>query len=376
MVIGIDVRPLIGNNMSGVEIYTKELLLQLFQLYPKTTFILYCNAAKKQNHLYQLFNQPNVKIVHTRLPNKLLNLSLSWFQWPKIDKTIRKKTGLKVDTFFCPDLRLTPLSRNCKKIMVVHDLSYHHFPQYFSLRTRLWYKLLNPKKELQKSDHIIVVSNFTKQDLIKTYSLDPQKITTIYEGISDQFVVKTEQNITSKYNLPPKYFLFLATIEPRKNIQNLLKAFSIFTQKEDHHDIKLVLAGKTNPKIFAAVPQSQKKNIQFIGFVDEIDKPALYANAQAFIYPSLFEGFGLPLLEAMKTRTPTITSNTSSMPEVVGDVAILIDPNKPEEIAEAMRQILQPAVKKNLQEKMDHQIQKFSWEKCAKQTAKLLSLSE
>ena len=187
MVIGIDVRPLIGNGVSGVEIYTKELLLQLFQQFPKTTFVLYCNAAKEQTHLYQTFNQPNITIVHTRLPNKILNLSFSWFRWPKIDKTIAKKTDLRPDAFFFPDLRPAPMSKNCKKIMVVHDLSYHHFPHYFSFRSRLWYKLLNPKKELSQSDHIIAVSNFTKQDLVKTYRLDPKKITTSHECISEEF---------------------------------------------------------------------------------------------------------------------------------------------------------------------------------------------
>ena len=375
MVIGIDVRPLIGNGVSGVEIYTKELLKQLFLQYPKTTFILYCNAARKQHHLYTTFKSANVKIVHTRVPNKILNISLSWFRWPKIDRTILKKTGLQPHTFFCPDLRITPISEECKKIMVVHDLSFHHFPQYFSLQTRLWYKILNPKRELKKSDHLIAVSEFTKKDLIRTYNILETKITTIHEGIDEKLTANIPlQELQKKYNLPKDYFLFLATIEPRKNIKNLLQAFTHFNQTNSK--VHLVLAGKTNPKIFATVPKQQRKNIHFIGFVEEQDKASLYTNAKAFIYPSLFEGFGLPLLEAMKVGTPVITSNISSMPEVVGDAALLIDPQEPATITAAMEKVLDPSTTKKLQSKMKDQIKKYSWEKAAKQTAKLLSLGD
>lgn len=377
MIIGIDLRPLIGNNTSGVEIYIKNLLHHLLSIDKKNHYILYCNAFKQQHHLYQEFHRelhqyPRVQVIHTRYPNKILNLFLAHLRWPKIDKSILKRTGKRPDIFFVPDLRPAPVSKKCKKVIVMHDLSFHHFPQFFSRKSRLWYQLINPQKELQESHHIIAVSNATKKDLTRTYNIDSRKITTIHEGIDPNFgkqiSSKEKKPIRARYKLPKNFFLFLSTLEPRKNIHNLIQAFTRF-KKETNNDIKLVIAGKTNPQIFATISTIKSDDILFPGFIQEEHKPALYSMAQAFLYPSLFEGFGLPLLEAMQCSTPIITSNTSSIPEVVGSAALLIDPMNQQEIIQAMKKILDPATAQKLKTKMEKQVQKFSWERCAQETS-------
>ena len=274
-----------------------------------------------------------------------------------------------------PDIRPAALGRGVKKILTVHDLSFHHFPKFFSAKSRLWYRILKPKKQIMTSDSIIAVSAFTKNDLVKTYRVPEEKITVTHEGVDEDFCLHISEqmiaHVRSKYRLPEKYFLFLSTIEPRKNIANLVKAFIAFKLQNNADNTVLVIAGARNPKIFSEVNHAEHHDIRFTGFIDEKDKAAVIKGARAFLYPSLFEGFGLPLVEAMQCGTPLITSNTSSIPEVIGDAGLLINPQYPEEIAAAMVKILTSEVRSDLHNKMAQQIKKFSWKKCAAETLKI-----
>jgi glycosyltransferase involved in cell wall biosynthesis len=368
-IIAVDIRPLIGENTSGVETYILELLNNILVKDKKNTYILYINAYKNCDNILKQFNDKNVEILHTRNPNKIFNLLLSFLRWPKLDLVIEKKLNKKPDIFFVPDLRPSPISKKTQKITVIHDLAYHHFPKFFSLKTRLWYKIINPQKEIKESSKIIAVSHFTKKDLINTYKIDPSKILVIHEGVN-KIIDNKQKNLQ---NLPLEYFLFLSTLEPRKNLNMLIKAFSQF-KKQNKNDIKLVIAGKENKKIFnhaRSVAECADKDIILTGFVNEKEKASLFTHAKAFIYPSIFEGFGIPLLEAMKHKTPIITSLTSSMPEVAGDAAIFIDPYDQNSLAKAMEEILVLETRKMLKAKMEQQIKKFSWEKCARGTMEL-----
>lgn len=381
MIIAIDVRPLMGGNTSGVEVYIHNLLTHLLRE-KDNTYILYMNATSKEEALVQklqkMSRQSNVKIVHTRYPNKLFNALLTFFRWPKLDRLVEKRTGKKPEAFLLPDLRPSPLGKNIKKVSVVHDLAFEHFPQFFSWRTRLWYALLNPRREVKESQGIIAVSNFTKYDIVKTYGIDEHKIAVIPEGVKESFgqdiTLQSISAVQKKYQLPQQFFLFLSTLEPRKNINNLIEGFKRW-KKKNNSDIKLVIAGKTNRRIFSKIPHYDAKDILFPGFIEEEDKAILYHLAEAFIYPSIFEGFGLPLLEAMKVQTPLIASNTSSIPEVVEDAALLIDPDNPEELAEALEEIQKPHVRKALKHKMRERIPHFTWERCAAETLITIYLS-
>ncbi len=392
MNVVIDIRPLMGGRVSGVEIYIRNLLENIAKLDTENHYILFANAIKDQSSYFPHIHQENFTIIQTNIPNKLLNLLLFLFRWPKLDKLILgklKKTDFskkrdldlvhaKIHIFFMPDLRPCALSQHVKKILTVHDIAFHHFPQFFRLKTRIWYLLMRPQREISESHTIIAVSNSTKKDLVEIYNISPEKIHVVYQGIEENFGnnIKEEikKKVITKYRLPEKFFLSLCTIEPRKNILRLIEAFMLFKAKNPKNEIKLVLAGTKNKKIFKNVHFPYENEIILSGFVDEEDKAVLYAMAEAFVYPSLWEGFGLPLLEAMKCQTPIITSNNSSMKEIVEDSGILVNPESTGELALAMEKILDPALQAQLKTKMAEKIKNFSWQKCARETLKTLFL--
>lgn len=388
MNIAIDIRPLMEGKLSGIEVYTTHLLRELLKMDRNNTYILFANAAKSLGTRIPEFKEKNVTVVQTRIPNKILNAGLCFLRYPKLDKLIMRHLrkhpslvpenmgGRSIDLFFLPDLRPCALSKNVTKITTIHDLSFVHFKKFFSRKTRLWYKLMKPLREIRTSDRLIAVSSFTKEDLVRTYGIPEEKITVIHEGIEESFCKnldeKAFQHIRRRYNLPEKYYLFLSTLEPRKNIHNLVKGFMIYKLLNRKDNAKLVLAGAKNPKIFSKVVMKElHPDIMFTGFIDEEDKESVIKHAAAFLYPSFFEGFGLPLLEAMKCGTPIITSNTSAMPEVAGDAAILVNPNFPDAIATALEKIQKPEIRETLQKKMAEQVKKFSWKECARKTLEL-----
>ncbi len=373
MIIAVDLRALTSNAISGVEVYTINLLNNLLKKDTKNTYVLYVNSFKNSEQIFSHFKNKNYIKVQTRIPNKIFNLGLSIFRYPKLDNIIKKKTGLTPDIFFIPDLRPAPVTKKTKKIITIHDLSFIHFPQFFSLKTRLWYIYIRPKKEIHEATKLIAVSKYTATDLNKTFKTKPDKITVIYEGANDDLcagvTAEFTQKVSLKFNLPKKYFLFFATLEPRKNLANLVKAFQHYKKSESGH--KLVVCGTMNQNIFNKMVLPRDMDIIYTGFVSEEEKPVLYKKAAALIYPSYFEGFGLPIVEAMKCDTPVITSNISSMPEISGDAALLINPDNYIEISDAMQKIVQPDQRARLIKAMSNRNNLFDWKICSKKTLRL-----
>jgi len=376
MNIVIDVRPLLGGRLSGVEVYTLRLIEHLLKIDRKNRYVLFSNSARKDTPDLTGSLSDNVKILHTSVPNKIMNLSLKLLRRPKIDQLVTKYIpDFKPDVVFQPDLRSLAVKKGTKKICVIHDLSFHHFPHFFSLKKRIWHKFLKAKEYLRDYDRIIAVSEFTKKDLISTFGLDPGRITVIHEGIEEDFCstfspVKADE-IKTRYHLPDNFFLFLATHEPRKNLSRLAKAFKSF-KESDKMGYKLVLVGRSNEKIFAKNRINPDDDILITGFVPEEDKPYLFRMAKAFLYPSIFEGFGLPLLEAMKCGTPIITSDTSSMPEICADAALYVNPHSTADLVSAMHKIVEHAERQELKDNMSKRIKAFSWDKCAMETLSLI----
>jgi len=379
MIIAVDCRPLMGGKLSGVELYTLHLLAHILRIDKQNRYVLFMNASSAQLHHLDRFTQANVFKVQTRIPNKILNFCLFLFKWPRLDqliiKSLKNEDIKKIDVIFLPDLRPFAVSGKVKTIGVVHDLSFHHFPAFFSIKTRVWHRLLNARKLIKKLDSVITVSNFTKNDIVKTFQIDPEKISAIHEGIENDFCAGIDDQksaqIRAKYNLPANYFLFLSTLEPRKNLARIIEAFKLYKQNHPD-DLKLVLVGKPS-NIFSELHIEKHPDIVLTGFVEEGDKKYLFHLAKAFLYPSIFEGFGLPLLEAMKCGTPIITSQTSSMPEVCANAALYVDPLSIAEIAETMHQIQEPETVSKLKSKMVSRIQAFSWDKCAAETLKVIT---
>ncbi len=395
MNIGIDIRVLARGTRTGVEEYTINLLSELLPLEPKINYQLFYNAFNKVGLDYNWFNFNNVQLKDFRIPNRFLFASARYLNQPKIDKLLKG-----IDVYFNPHFFVAPLTNKCKKVITFHDLSFEHYPEFFSRRKRAWQKILmNAKQEAQRADRIIAVSQSTKDDLVNLYGIPQEKIKVIYSGVGEQFRpisvilrTKPEESISystgsfgllgrpqddelvkEKYNLPEKFILYFGTIEPRKNIIGLIKAFEIIKDK----DLKLVIAGAKGwlyQDIFKAANQSKKrKDIVFTGFVQEQDKPILYNLTQVFVYPSFFEGFGFPPLEAMACGVPTIVSANSSLPEVVGQGALMIDPYNIDELAWAIKMALvDNDLRKRLIKKGIAQAKKFSWEKSARETLKII----
>jgi len=360
-----------AGKVSGVEVYIESMLEAIFELKTKHKFILWYNAYKKidTSHFPKL--PKNVKLIRTRIPNKLFNLSLSLLRWPKLDKLI----GKGIDAIWIPDPRPAPVSKGCKKVITFHDLSFEDFKYSFNFKTRLWHRILRPQKEAIEADAIIAVSEFTKGQLIEEYNIDKRKIKVIHEAASPHLrplnLPKSFEIIKRKYKLPENYFLCLSTLEPRKNTAGIIEAYLAW--KEDTKvNVGLVIAGKKYPGIFSETKLKKHPSIHITGFIDEEDKALLYQHALAFLYPSFYEGFGLPILEAMQCGAPVITSNATAMPEVAGKAALLVNPNKPKQLKEAMHEIYRDGkLRDDLVEKGMEQALGFSWKKTAEKFIKL-----
>lgn len=374
MRIGIDLRCLEEEKISGVGEYALELVRNSLEIDKKNKYLIFSNSYKQKSKNFNFLRKyPNVKPKRFRWPNKFLNLFLWYFGWPKLDKLIGG-----ADIFFAPNINFLAVSSKCKLITTFHDLSYERYPEFFTRKTRLWhYYFVNPRRVAQKSERIIAVSQSTQKDLEKIYKINPEKIQVVYHGVSGDFRIIDRNNlklleVQKKYKLPYKFILFLGNIEPRKNIRSVIAAYKKFlSNNSELGKYKLVLAGNASP-LCRDIIEREKENIAVCGYIEREDRPYIFNLASLFVYPSHFEGFGLPVLEAMACGTPAIASNNSSLPEVVGNAAVTINPNRPDEIAQAMQAVLADEKLYNkLKERGIKQSQRFNWKKCAASTLKI-----
>jgi len=378
-----------------VEEYTLGLLLNLFELDQKNEYLLFLSSWKKPKFNFSVFAKyTNVKIKKNRIPNKILNFSFWYLNWPKIDKLVGG-----ADIVFFPNIIFGAVSKNIKVIATIHDLSFERYPEYFSWKRRFWHIFINSKKICRRADKIIAISDSTASDISSLYEIGKEKINIIPSAIADNFHIinrndKKLLEVKEKYNLPFKFILYLGTIEPRKNILGIIRAYnklqssaetsvetglkpvSTVACNDEIAKYKLVIAGSSGwlgEEFFEEIERSKfKEKIILPGFIEDCDKPFMYNLSSLFIYPSFFEGFGFPPLEAMSCGVPIIASNNSSLPEICGNAAILIDPHKPEEICEAMKQILSDkALREKLVQKGMEKSKEFNWKKTAEKTLKM-----
>lgn len=280
---------------------------------------------------------------------------------------------LGLDLLHSPDF-IPPLKRSYKSIITVHDLAFLLYPQFMTKESARYYGQID--QAVKNTDHIIAVSEATKQDLVKLLGVPHRKISVIYEGVNPAYyqTEKTETHtfVKEKFGLDPGFLFFISTIEPRKNIPTLLKGFKWL---KDHHQRpeKLVLAGSRG-WLFEEVDDTIKQlnlenDVILLGRVNDSAVKYLYNAASMLVYPSFYEGFGLPPLEAMNCGTPVIASKIKVMPEVVGDAALLIDPLDDEAIGVAMNRLLtDETLRQELIAKGLKRASKFSWAQAAKET--------
>ncbi len=277
----------------------------------------------------------------------------------------------KPDLFFQPNYISFPMLKKVPTVTMVHDLSHIHFAQ-FHPPERVEYFNKELKRSLDASDVIVAISEYTKKDLIKQGLAKEEKIEVVYNGVAEHFkplAKHTEaKKVLKKYGvLAKEYFLFVGTLEPRKNLQLLLEAYVEY-HKHSTDPTPLLLAGGIGwrSEYFDAILQEALRlpEVKRLGYVSDEELAILYAGAKVFIFPSLYEGFGLPPLEAMASGTAVIASNSSSIPEVVGEAGILIDPYNKEELLEAMNRLdSDEALRKEYEKRGIERAKIFSWDK-------------
>lgn len=333
MWIGIDGRVLQEETFGGVREYAKNILCSLLRLDTKNQYVIFTNKWMGQKGL-ELPLTSNAHFVSFRYPNKLLNLSLWLLGAPALDSLVEKEiwrqTGqkIKLDIFWAPNLNFIRLSAETKFFLTVHDLSFFVEPSFFSSKERFWHALVSPQKIFRQADVLLPVSSYTAGELARLgFSAPKREI--VWPGISRKFFETSEEEVDETrraHGLPPKYILFLAAKGKRKNFEGVIKAFQMARLPVDLH---LVIAGE-------GTDGRREGRIIGLGAVPEKARRALYKGAEFFVYPSFYEGFGLPVLEAMSSGTPVITSSVTSLSEVASDAAILVDPHNVGELRAAM----------------------------------------
>ena len=377
MNIAIDCRVLIQGKYSGVEWYAIHLMESLFEIDQKNQYFLWYNQMREEPEDLPSFDFSNVKKVFSFYPKKIIALSGVLFNYPKIDERVMPE---KIDIFFTPFFHILPISSSCKKVTTIHDLSFEYYPEFFKLKNKIFHKLA-PRKEANTPEYIITDSESSRNDLISLYKVPKDKTTVIYPACGKEFKPITSKKklakVRDKYDLPEKFILQLGNIEPRKNHLATIHAFEKL-KKEYNKDVRLVIAGKKAWRFRqvekALFQPDSKDDIILTGYIDEKDKPALLSLAEVFVYPSFYEGFGFPVLEAMSCGAPVITANASSLPEVCGDAVIYFDPYQIDSIQEKIKEIiLNESLRQNLSSRGVLRAGQFSWERTARRTFQYLA---
>ncbi len=369
MIIGFDGSRAFTKNRTGTENYSFQLLKHL--------------ARVDHTNKYYIFLRPDSEAGNDPETHWPSNFELVTLPYPRLwtQLGLAKETFTrKLDVLFIPAHTL-PLIRQpgLKTIVTVHDLGAEYLPKTHQLKQRLYLNLMT-HYQLKSATHLIAVSEATKTDLIKRISIPKEKISVVYEGYNQQLFqpVKNDalNNTLKEYDLVfEQYFLFVGTIQPRKNLARLIKAYAQALANNNQLPLLALAGGKgwLSDEIYTLPKKLDIENhVRFLGYIPDEDLPALYSGAKAFLFPSLFEGFGLPIIEAMAVGCPVVTSNLSSMPEVAGDAAILVDPYSVPDICQGIQQIASEEKQAALVKAGFAQVKKFSWEKCARETLEIL----
>jgi glycosyltransferase involved in cell wall biosynthesis len=359
MIIGVDARPVSYPQLTGIGVYLNNLLQAIQELDQENYYYLISNRAIN----FKVVN-PRWKKIEGRLPQRMI--STLWMQccMPRIASKV------KLDLFWGPRHQL-PLfmPKNIKTVLTVHDIVHLLFPHTMNLFTLVTERLLM-RRSIRRADYVIADSISTASGIQEHYQAESTNIGVVYPG-SPTFAEHIRSSVSDNEKLPRKYFLFVGTLEPRKNLRAILGAFSLLDI--DSEDVDLVIVGnigwKTKDEMNLLGTHRHRSRIHLPGYVDDARLSFIYQSALCLLYPSLYEGFGFPILEAMTYGVPVITSNVSSMPEVAGDAALLVDPHDEKGLADAMKKILvNDDMRKIMISKGCDRAREFSWKRCAEET--------
>jgi glycosyltransferase involved in cell wall biosynthesis len=368
-VIGIDVTAAVTQG-AGIGRYTRELVQAL--------------VAGDDGNAYRLFSaqppaQPPVPEPLPQGPHITLHTAPLTDRWLyriwhrlRLPLPIQLFTG-PLDLFHSPDFVLPPLRGRTPSLLTVHDLSFVHYPETFTPALVSYLNRVVPAS-IERATHVLADSEATRRDLETIWRVPAEKITVLYSGVHERFQPVTGSGklaaARQKYGIGPAPYLFaVSTVQPRKNYTMLIRAFRPVAERHPHH---LIIAGGKGwlyEDVLAEVArQGLEERVHFIGFVADVDLPALYSDASLFVFPSLYEGFGLPLLEAMACGVPVVSSDASSLPEVAGDAAVLLSPHDQEAWSAALDRLLDDApARTHLVASGFRQARRFRWQQAAAQ---------
>ena len=378
MIVGFDASRAQIPKRAGPENYTSNLLDSLLKV--------------DKRNFYRLYYNPRASNFEPPFDPRASNFELQPISWPKL----WTQAGLALECFLNPpDILFVPahtiplIRRPClKTVVTIHDVGFQKFLEQYQSR---WWRLYGGRISnfaARAATHVIAVSESTKRDLVEKLGVASEKIAVVYEGVdhgkfqisNDKFQIK---KIKRKYHINGDYLLFVGTIQPRKNLVRLVEAFSNLPHRQagrDSQTLNLVIVGKEGwlaDGIYAAPRKfGVGERVKFLGYVPEDEIVSLMNEAKALVFPSLYEGFGLPVLEAMACGCPVVTSNISSLPEVAGEAGILVDPYSVEDIAQGIKKVLELSeeARRNLIEEGLKRVKKFSWERAARETVKVFDL--
>ncbi len=367
MIIGIDGNEANVEKKVGISEYAYQLLLEFY----KHSEIEFCIYLK---------NSPRADMPKERNGWKYILVGPKKL-WTQIGLPIYLFTHFPRPTVFFSPTHYAPRFAPVPTAISIMDVSYLHFPELFAKRDL--YQLTSwTKYSATHAKRIFTISQSSKNDILKEYQKQAQEVLVTYPGIknaeSNMNDAVSKKDLQKKFGISGVYILFVGTLQPRKNIERLIEAYARVKQNvKNEKDLQLVIVGKKGwlyePILEAPKRLGISESVKFLEFVDDNELPSLYKNAILFVLPSLYEGFGLPVVEAMKYGTPVITSNVSSLPEAGGDAALYINPESVEDIAKAIEKLLDnPKLREQMVKKGYQHIKQFSWEKAAKETLDVL----
>jgi glycosyltransferase involved in cell wall biosynthesis len=342
----------------GIGTYIRNVLRGLARIDHDTEYVLLC---REEDCTLAASLGSNFRSVLDRSPSYSLReqFSIPW--------ALRRE---RVDLFHAPHYVLPALRRG-KSVVTVHDCIHLMFPEYLPNRMALGYARASIWAAARTSNRILTVSETSKRDILRFFDVPPEKITVIYNGIDERFRVQPDADemsrVAQRYQLAGDFVLYAGNVKPHKNLERLIDAFHLLRQDGADH-LKLIVIGDEISR-YAALRRAVHrynlhKYVRFLGYMPDATLAVLYRLATVFVFPSLYEGFGLPPLEAMASGTPVVTSNVSSLPEVADDAALLVDPRDPAAIAEGIRRVLaEPGLRETLRAKGLNRAAEFSWER-------------
>lgn len=365
MRIAFDAKRAYHNN-TGLGNYSRTLISDLSEYFPRNEYFLF-NTKRVNRYTF------NAKNIHEVLPEDFLSLKLPFFwrgRW-----MVKDLARLEIDLYhgLSHEIPVGIEKSTVKSVVTIHDLIFERYPKQYNPLDVIVYRQ-KFKHACRYSDRIIAISEQTKKDIVDFYEVDPNKIDVCYQSCDVSFNphISEEQKkrTREKYHLPSRFFLSVGSIIERKNLLNICKAMTVMQHEQD---IPLVVVGTGKGAYRKQIEDFIKDNglgnqVVFLseGYSVDADLPAIYSLAEALIYPSVYEGFGIPVLEALSTGTPVITSSVSCLPEAGGDAVLYVNPNLPEELAEAMLKLINdPEYVEGMIQRGFVQAEKFTNQRCA-----------